>query len=38
MNFDTWFVGIVLVIVYLLLAAFCGDTGGGPPRFFGDTY
>ena len=27
---------IVVVVVFILLVAYCGNTGDGPPRFFGD--
>ena len=37
MNYENWVTGIVIVVVFILLASYCGDTGGGPPRFFGDS-
>jgi len=27
---------IIVIVVFILLVTFCGDTSDGPPRFFGD--
>ena len=27
---------IIVIVVFILLVAYCGDTSDGPPRFFGD--
>lgn len=38
MKLENWIQGIVITIIFLLLVAFCGDTGvDGPPRFFGES-